>query len=76
MGRMQILGCNGLLIAKKRPDPFFFSEKYVDYYHRHRNHQGLKNLRIDPPPDEPIAGSIHCEHELGGLLKHYHRRAA
>ena len=51
-------------------------EKYVDYYHRHRNHQGLKNLRIDLPPVEPIAGSIHCEQELGGLLKHYHRRAA
>ena len=43
-------------------------EKYVDYYHRHRNHQGLKNLRIKPPPDELFAGTIHCEHELGGLL--------
>ncbi len=26
--------------------------------------------------DEPIAGTMHCDHELGGLLKHYHRRAA
>ena len=51
-------------------------EKYVNYYHRHRNHQGLKNLRIDPPPDQQIAGEIQCEHELRGLLKHYHRRSA
>ena len=51
-------------------------EKYVNYYHLHRNHQGLNNHRIDPPPDDPITGEIHCEHELGGLLKHYHRRAA
>jgi len=51
-------------------------ERYVNYYHGHRNHQDLNNLRIAPTPEEPITGTIDCEHELGGLLKHYHRRAA
>jgi putative transposase len=32
-------------------------EKYVNYYHRHRNHQG-NNLRIAPTPEEPITGTI------------------
>jgi putative transposase len=62
----------------------FFSEstllvaiaKYVDHYHRHRNHQGVGNLRIEPPPDEPLCDKIICEEELGGLLNYYRRQAA
>jgi hypothetical protein len=51
-------------------------EKYLDYYHAHRNHQGLKNLRITlPPEEEPPDGEIVCKHELGGILKHYHRQS-
>ncbi len=50
--------------------------KYIDHYHRHRNHQGRGNLRIEPPPDERITGEIVCEEELGGLLNYYHRKAA
>jgi hypothetical protein len=50
--------------------------KYVDHYHRHRNHQGVGNLRIEPPPDEPLCGKIICKEEVGGLLNYYHRQAA
>jgi putative transposase len=51
--------------------------EYVRYYHAHRPHQGIGNELLtppaQPPPDE---GEVVCESRLGGLLKHYHRRAA
>ena len=50
--------------------------KYLDHYHHYRNHQGIDNLRITPPPDEPIEGKIVCDQQLGGILKYYHRQAA
>jgi len=50
--------------------------KYLDHYHDHRNYQGIKNLRITPPPSEPMEGKIICDQQLGGILKYYHRQAA
>jgi hypothetical protein len=50
--------------------------RYIEYYHTHRNHQGIGNLRKCPPPNEPDKGPVICEHELGGLLQRYHRSAA
>jgi putative transposase len=52
--------------------------EFVEYYHELRPHQALENL---PPvrgtPTESIeVGEIVCEERLGGLLKHYVRRAA
>jgi hypothetical protein len=47
-----------------------------------RPHQGLGNVPISPnlPLSEPIEGfrieDIVCHDSLGGLLKHYERRAA
>jgi putative transposase len=49
--------------------------KYIKHYHEHRKHQGLSNLRITPPPDEPTVGKIVCDEDLGGLLKYYRRAA-
>lgn len=53
--------------------------EYIDYYHRHRPHQGNDNDTLDPAP-RPIAiqegDRVLCEERLGGLLKHYHRQAA
>jgi transposase InsO family protein len=51
--------------------------EYVTHYHTERNHQGLGNRIINP--DDSIGrsdGEIICRERLGGLLKHYHRRAA
>jgi hypothetical protein len=45
-----------------------------------RPHQGLKNqliLPTKPPPDDvPDFKQIVCHERLGGLLKHFERRAA
>ncbi len=58
---------------------------YVDYYNRHRPHQGLGNralqesatqLRLTIEPSQESVGSIACRSELGGILKHYYRCAA
>jgi putative transposase len=58
---------------------------FVDYYHRLRPHQGKANellvraqrKRKRVPPTETIPLSeIRCQRRLGGLLKHYHRKAA
>jgi putative transposase len=56
--------------------------EWVSYYHKCRPHQGLGNVPIDTPlpPAAPIEDfrfeDVVCHESLGGLLKHYERRAA
>jgi putative transposase len=56
-------------------------QEYLTWYHRCRPHQGLGN-RPPAGPEPPASGGafsadhIVCDGRLGGLLKHYHRRAA
>ncbi|MCC7083480.1 MAG: transposase [Pirellulales bacterium] len=58
----------------------YLVSQYVDYYHFHRPHQSLENkpLTEHPPPDDdvPTLKLVQCHERLGGLLKHYSRRAA
>jgi hypothetical protein len=60
----------------------FIVQAYADYHNKFRPHQGLGNrppgARDDPQPGtaEVDPGSIQCQSWLGGLLKHYERRAA
>jgi putative transposase len=56
---------------------------WLTYYHRWRPHQGLGNLPIGdaglPPPellDHFHRDDVVCHELLGGLLRHYERRAA
>ena len=57
--------------------------EYVRYHNTHRPHQGLGNVPIpdkgkEPPAEvdtEPL-GKVGCEEWLGGLLRHYYRKAA
>jgi len=55
---------------------------YLDYYHRFRPHQGIGNVPPDPahrptsPMEDAQIGHVVCHEHLGGLLKHYERRAA
>jgi putative transposase len=61
---------------------------FVDYYHRLRPHQAKDNdllltgrprrkkTKRAPPNDVMPLSEIRCEQRLGGLLKHYHRKAA
>lgn len=57
---------------------------FVDYYNKCRPHQGLDNrvLHSASTPTLSLAqesdtvGKIGCQSKLGGLLKHYYRRAA
>ncbi len=55
--------------------------QYVVHYHTERPHQAMRNVPLtgewlkqegDPPDPETIV----CRTRLGGLLKHYERRAA
>jgi transposase InsO family protein len=51
--------------------------EFVEHYHRERNHQGLGNQLIEPLPASRTDDShILTRERLGGLLKHYYRRAA
>lgn len=57
--------------------------KYVDFYNRHRPHQGRDNKTLpmatdgsDPATIPFNAGRIECQSELGGLLRHYYCKAA
>jgi putative transposase len=56
---------------------------WLDYYHLRRPHQGIGNVLLNeldaPPPhltDTGPPGEIVCYESLGGLLKHYTRKAA
>jgi putative transposase len=57
-------------------------QEYVAHYLAERPHPGLDNKLIvpgrPPPDDEPIPSlqQLICHERLGGLLKHYERRAA
>ena len=57
-------------------------KSWLNYHHQYRPHQGLGNVPIDTalPPPEPIDDfrleDVVCHEALGGLLKHYERRAA
>ena len=59
-------------------------DAWLDYYHKHRPHQGIGNALLDerdkPPPDDFSdsipSGDIVCHDSLGGLLKHYERKAS
>ncbi len=57
-------------------------QTYAYYYNEYRPHQGLGNRPLGAregltlQTDEIEAGSILCKHWLGGLLKHYYRKAA
>jgi putative transposase len=46
--------------------------KYVEHYHRERNHQGLANELIDPVASQ-CAGRVCRRPRLGGLLNYYTR---
>lgn len=51
-------------------------DQYIAYYLTERPHQAKENLPLSgggPPEPE---GEIICHERLGGLLKHYTRRAA
>jgi len=59
---------------------------FIDYYHRHRPHQGKENEllmagkirqpRKLSPPNTVRLSDVRCEQRLGGLLKHYYRNSA
>lgn len=62
----------------------YLLQEYLAYYHAHRPHQGIGNILLDErdksPPnnlveDIPIK-EITCHESLGGLLRHYERKAA
>ena len=53
--------------------------EFVAHYHAERNHQEKDNKLLFPAPDQRIGspeGPIRCKERLGGLLKHYYRKAA
>ena len=62
-----------------RLDAYLLTEFVADNHER-RPHQGLGNVTpCGPAPPEPTPlhpGEVVCEERLGGLLKHYARRAA
>jgi putative transposase len=57
-------------------------QEWLTHYHFQRPHQGLGNAPIDadPPPPAPMEqlslDDVVCHESLGGLLRHYERRAA
>ncbi len=51
--------------------------EFLAHYHEERPHQGLGNMPLTMPRDDPpYDGAIQCRQRLGGLLRHYYRKAA
>jgi putative transposase len=52
-------------------------QEFTAHYHLERNHQGLSNRLIIPPPAEPaMTGAIQQRQRLGGMLNYCYRDAA
>ena len=64
-------------------------DEYVEHYNRERPHQGIGNVPITSPSEERLEspvlsihprtikiGKVQCRERLGGMLKHYYRKAA
>ena len=52
-------------------------QRYLEHYHRERNHQGLDNRLIEPGPEVGQSeGEVVRKERLGGLLAYYYRKAA
>ncbi len=54
----------------------YLTREFIDYYHRQRPHQSKGNEPLIPSGTPPSEGDIASEDRLGGLIKHYHRKAA
>lgn len=65
-----------VILGQKHLD--YLAAAFVEYYHTHRPHQAMENkplLRLTDA-DPGGHGEVACEERLGGLLKHYYRKAA
>jgi putative transposase len=57
----------------------YLLDEFIAHYHFERPHQGLGNQLLsgaDPPQAALLSREVECQERLGGLLKHYRRRAA
>jgi putative transposase len=62
----------------------YIVSEFLTHYNQHRPHQSLNNRPIpeaEVDADSPSvlrlpSGEVACEERLGGLLKHYYRKAA
>ena len=53
------------------------TKEFVLHYHHERNHQGLDNRLIVPPPQcAAVRSPVRRRERLGGLLNYYYRQAA
>lgn len=51
--------------------------EYVAYFNTERPHQAMDNCPLkQPETPAPAEGEILCRERLGGLLRHYYRKAA
>ncbi len=55
----------------------YLVSEYVGYFNQERPHQAMGNCPLTPPqaPPDPPEGAIHCRERLGGMLRHYYRKA-
>ncbi len=75
--RVEIAGIVGQLIPLGERHLRKAVEEYTEHHHLERNHQGLDNELIEKTSVEPdLDGVVEWRERLGGILKHYYRRAA
>ncbi len=73
--------CLGYIIVFGHKHLDYLVSTFVDYCHTQRPHQAKRNrplLKLVESPTAPPSSSddILCEERLGGLIKHYYRKAA
>ena len=55
----------------------YLMDEYLAHYLTERAHQGVGNVPLKIcPGDPPTEGEVVCQERLGGLLRHYERKAA
>lgn len=73
--------CVSRMISFGEASPRNAVRQFLEHYNAEGPHQGAGNTRLrrfgeKEPPEELAEGAIQCRERLGGLLKHYYRRAA
>jgi len=71
---------DGRTNGRARPDRLplgaHLLREYVAHCHEERPHERCGNLPLGGAGPDPGGGEVLCRERVGGLLKHYNRRAA
>jgi len=68
--------CLDKFIAFSQEHLDLLTGEFIEHYHHERPHQGKGNVPLTRSLHPEVEGEMVCRERLGGVLRHYYRRAA